>query len=245
MTLLLLFVLYAIALTVALAYAGYRSPAAASAPAGAPHARPARVLIVGATGGTGRQLVAQALERGFEVTALVRNPSKLAITHPRLTVVAGNVLDADFVGAAVRGQEAVLSALGHKRFYPPNRILSVGTENVLRAMKAHGVSRFVCESSLGIGDSAGRLGVYYTFFTIPVVLPFYYWDKTRQERAIAQSGLDWVIVRPGLLTNGARRGRWSSAGRVIGKGTAKEHDAFPRAPTAKMTEVRIQNTEFR
>ena len=208
MTLLLLFLLYAIALTVALAVAGYRSPETPVAPAGAARGRPARVLVVGASGGTGRQLVAQALERGLEVTALVRKPSRLTISHPRLTVIVGDVLDPPSVAEAVAGQDAVLSALGHKRFYPPSRILSDGTRNVLRAMEAHRVPRFVCETSLGIGDSAGRLGLYYTFFTIPVVLPFYYWDKTRQERAVASSSVEWTIVRPGLLTNGPKRGRY-------------------------------------
>jgi putative NADH-flavin reductase len=216
-TLLVLFLLYAIALTVALAFAGYRSsPVAASSP-GSPRRRVTRVLIMGATGRTGRQLVAQALERGLAVTALVRNPSKLQVAHPNLTVVRGDVRDAGSVETAMRGQDAVLSALGHKRYYPPNRILSEGTRNILRAMEAQGVSRFVCETSLGVGDSAGRLGVYYTFFTIPVVLPFYYWDKTRQERVIAGSAtnIEWVIVRPGLLTNGEKRGRYRH-GRDVG-----------------------------
>jgi len=214
MKLLLLFLLYAIALTVGLAFAGYRSRIASSGAGGAPRRRPTRLLILGPTGGTGRQLVAQALERGFAVTALVRDPSRLTISHPRLTVVRGDVLDESSVEAAMRSQEAVLSALGHKRFFSPNRILSEGTRNILRAMEAHGVPRFVCETSLGIGDSAGRLGLYYTFFTIPVILPFYYWDKTRQERLIARSNVEWVIVRPGLLTNAEKRGRYRHGLRV-------------------------------
>src|SRR6267143_1899993 len=99
-----------------------------------------------------------------------------------------------YVEVAVRGQEAVISALGHKRYFQPTRILSEGTGNLLRAMQTQGVSRFVCETSLGIGDSAGRMGLYYTLFVIPVILPFYYWDKTRQERLIARSNQEWVIV---------------------------------------------------
>ena len=215
MTLLYLFVVYAIALTVALGLAGYRSPAEPATSAGATGTRPTRVLIVGATGGTGRQLVAQALERGLTVTAFARDPARLTIAHPQLTVLRGDVLDGESIAAAMRGQESVLSALGHKRYFPPNRILSDGTRNVLRAMEAHGVRRFISESSLGIGDSAGRLGVYYTLFTIPVVLPFYYWDKARQERIIAASPAEWVIVRPGLLNNGEKRGRYRH-GRGIG-----------------------------
>jgi hypothetical protein len=102
--------------------------------------------------------------------------------------------------------DAVLSVLGHKQFLYPTRILSEGTRNILRAMETHGVRRFVCETSLGIGDSAGRMGLYYTLFVIPVILPFYYWNKTRQERIIAASNAEWVIVRPGVLTNGDKRG---------------------------------------
>jgi uncharacterized protein YbjT (DUF2867 family) len=131
-------------------------------------------------------------------------------------VVQGDVLDEESVEAAMRGQEAVLCALGHKRFFYPTRILSEGTRNILRAMEKHGVQRLVCETSLGIGDSAGRMGLYYTLFVIPVILPFYFWDKTRQERIIARSAAEWVIVRPGVLTNGDKRGRSRHGLRVGG-----------------------------
>jgi putative NADH-flavin reductase len=208
-----LYALYAMALAVGLARAGHRSRAVRSGDA--TRKRPTRILIIGATGGTGRQLVAQALERGLEVTALVRNPSKLGVDHPRLTVVPGDVLDRASVEGAMRGQEAVVSALGHKRYFYPTRILSEGTRNILQAMDAHAVPRLVCETSLGIGDSTGRLGLFYTLFIIPVILPFYFWDKTRQERLIAQSNAEWVIVRPGMLTNGAKRGRFRH-GRDVG-----------------------------
>ena len=212
MTILLLFISYAIILSAALARAGHR---ARSAPAGgAPRRRPTRVLIVGATGGTGRQLVTQALERGYAVTALVRDPSRLRVEHPQLTVLRGDVLDEGSVEAAMRGQDAVVSALGHKRYFQPTRILSEGTRNILRAMETHGVSRLVCETSLGIGDSAGRMGLYYTLFVIPVILPFYFWDKTRQERIIARSEVEWVLVRPGMLTNREKRGRSRHGPRV-------------------------------
>jgi putative NADH-flavin reductase len=204
--LILLYLLYAIVLATALGLAGHRSRS--TFPVGAPPSRLSRLLIIGATGGTGRQLVTQALERGYVVTALVRDPSRLRIKHPQLKVIPGDVLDASAVGAAVRDQEAVLSALGHKRFFQPTRILSQGTANVLRAMEAQGANRFVCETSLGIGDSVGRMGVYYSLFVVPVILPLYCWDKTRQEREIEASRVQWVIVRPGALTNGERRGQY-------------------------------------
>jgi uncharacterized protein YbjT (DUF2867 family) len=211
-TLLAVFVIYAIALSMALARAGHRTQApGTTAPSPSP---PRKILIVGATGGTGRQLVAQALERGYAVTALARDPAKLGVDHPRLTVARGDVLDAASVQTAMAGHDAILCALGHRRYFQPTRILSDGTLNILRAMEACGARRLVCETSLGIGDSAGRLGLYYTFFVVPVVLPFYFWDKTRQERAIAGSGVDWVIVRPGVLTNGPTRNRVTHGSRV-------------------------------
>ena len=201
----LLFLVYAVALSVALARRGVRSGGGTSTG----DARPiSRILIVGATGGTGRHLVTQALARGLQVTALVRDPGKLAADHPRLTVARGDVLDPASVQAAMLGQDAVVSALGHKRFFYPTRILSQGTRNLLQAMVAQGVRRLVCETALGIGSSGGRMGLLFTLFVIPVILPFYFWDKTRQEQLIAASETDWVIVRPGALTNGEKRGRY-------------------------------------
>src|SRR5436853_3351094 len=95
-----------------------------------------RILIIGATGGTGRELVRQALEQGHQVTALVRKPKKMKLEHPNLRVTQGNVHDYDSVEAAMRGQSAVLCALGTKRMFYPSRVASNGTANILRAMKA-------------------------------------------------------------------------------------------------------------
>lgn len=169
---------------------------------------PWQVLILGATGGTGRQLVAQALERGHQVTAFARTPARVRTAHQRLKVARGDVLDYESLDNAVVGQGAVLSALGHKRWFYPNRILSTGTRNLVRAMETHGVRRLVCETALGVGDSRGRAGLYYTLFVAPFILPFYFRDKERQEDIIRGSSLDWVIVRPGRLTNGRHRRRY-------------------------------------
>jgi uncharacterized protein YbjT (DUF2867 family) len=166
------------------------------------------VLVIGGTGGTGRQVIQQALEQGHTVTALVRKPKKLKIEHPNLRVVQGNVRDYASVESAMGGQSAVLSALGHKRWFYPNKILSEGTRNILRAMKARNVPRFIGVSSLGVGNSVGRLGLLATFVFVPMILPFYFWDRLRQEKLIEESDADWVIARPGILTNGAATGSY-------------------------------------
>ena len=72
----------------------------------------------------------------------------------------------------------------------------------------------ICETSLGIGDSRGRLGLYYTLFVIPVITYFYFKDKERQEKFIRDSSLDWVIVRPAQLTNGRKRGVYRTGPKV-------------------------------
>jgi uncharacterized protein YbjT (DUF2867 family) len=173
-----------------------------------------RVLVIGATGGTGRRLVQQALDQGHQVTAFVRDPSKFKIAHANLRIARGDVLDYASVESAMRGQSAVLCALGHKRFFYPNKIQSNGMRHILRAMKACDVPRLICETALGIGNSVGRLGLPHTFFILPLILPFYMWDKLRQEQLIIASDRDWVIVRPGVLTNGEARGSYRHGPKV-------------------------------
>jgi uncharacterized protein YbjT (DUF2867 family) len=163
------------------------------------------LFIAGGTGKTGQQLIKQALERGHTVTVLARKPKKLKIADPNLSVIKGNILVPETFEQALKGQDTVLSALGHKRYIIKTTILSMGTRNLIGAMKKHGVRRLICITSLGINDSRFKLGLYYTLFTIPVILLFYFIDKSRQEKIIRASGLDWTIIRPGQLTNGRRR----------------------------------------
>ena len=174
-----------------------------------------KIFIIGASGGTGRELVRQALEQGHQVTALVRKPKKMKMEHPNLRVVQGNALNYDSVENAMRGQSAIVCALGTKRFFYPSRVVSNGTANILRAMKNCGVPRLVCESSLGVGNSVGRLGLLYTFFVVPVILPFIFYDKVRQEKLIEESETDWVIVRPAVLSDSPARGQYRP-GRNVG-----------------------------
>ena len=167
-----------------------------------------KILIIGGTGGTGRQIIQQALEEGHQVTALVRSPEKIKIINAHLQIVKGNVLDRESVKRAVQGQEAVLSALGHKKYFIKTNILSEGTKNIIDAMEQYKVNRFICITSLGIGDSRFKLGLYYTLFVIPFIVFFYFLDKEKQEKLIRNSKLDWTIVRPGQLTNGKRTGTY-------------------------------------
>ncbi len=167
-----------------------------------------KLAIIGGTGKTGKELLKQGLEAGHHITALVRNPKKVKIQHPNLKVVQGNVLNTADLEGVFKEKDAVLSALGHKRFLGPSHILSQGTENILQAMKTDKVSRFICITSMGINDNRFKLGLYYTLFVIPFIVFFYFRDKAKQERLIMESTIDWTIVRPGQLTNGKKRTRY-------------------------------------
>jgi putative NADH-flavin reductase len=166
-----------------------------------------KVLIIGATGGTGRILLEKAVEQGHEVTALARDPSAVAPRDHRPRVLRGNVLDPDAVEAAVAGQDAVLSALG-TRSTKPTTLFSESTRNVISAMDKHGARRLVCITGIGVGDSKGHVGFLYDKIIRPFVVKNVYEDKERQERAIRQSDLDWVIVRPARLTDEPAKGEY-------------------------------------
>ena len=165
-----------------------------------------KLLILGATGDTGKELVTQALEQGHIVTAFARNPTDITKKHDSLSVIQGNILDYTSVQVAVKGQDAVLSALGI-RILKKNTIISDGTGNIINAMEKYGVKRFVCLSSIGVGDSKSQqkqLGLLYNIVMIPLLLKNMFQDKGVQECYIKKSNLDWIIVRPVILTNGKR-----------------------------------------
>jgi uncharacterized protein YbjT (DUF2867 family) len=166
-----------------------------------------QVLILGATGGTGRELVKQALGHGHTVRAVARNPEKVKTVHPRLEVVQGDIGDPKTLAAALKGQDAVLSAVGVNE-RKPNTILSDGVRNLLTAMKRQKVKRLIFVSSLGVGDSKGQLGPVYNLVVLPTLLKNIFADKETAEQLIRDSDADWTIVRPGSLTSKLLTGKY-------------------------------------
>jgi putative NADH-flavin reductase len=167
-----------------------------------------KILIVGATRGIGRKVLDQALAAGHAVTALVRDARRLDAQHERLKVVLGDVLDADSVARAMAGQEGVCCSLGVKVPWFYVTVFSEGTRNLLDAMKKSGAKRLVCVTGIGAGDSRGHGGFLYDRLFRPFLLRTIYADKNRQESLIKAGDVEWVIVRPGFLTNGPLTGRY-------------------------------------
>jgi len=166
-----------------------------------------KLLVFGSTGGTGRELVKQALEQGHEVTAFARNPDKLGdLTHPALRVVRGDVLDPAAVEKDVNGHDAVLCAIGAGA--GRSTLREEGTRNIVRAMQKAGVQRLICQSSMGVGDSRANLGVLTKYVIVPVFLRHAFADHERQEAVVKESALDWTIVRPPHLNDGPHTGTY-------------------------------------
>jgi putative NADH-flavin reductase len=162
-----------------------------------------KVVIFGSTGSIGRHLVVQALEQEHTVSAFARNPAKLELEHANLTAVQGDALDSTSVKRAVHGQDAVLCSLGAGA---KGAARSEGTRNIIRAMEKAGVSRFVCLSTLGVGDSRANLGFFWKHLMFGLLLRRAYADHVSQEDYVKESRLDWTIVRPGAFTDGNRTG---------------------------------------
>jgi uncharacterized protein YbjT (DUF2867 family) len=164
-----------------------------------------KILVFGASGGTGLELLEQGLDAGHDVTAFVRDPAGVKdIQHGNLSVIAGDVLNAADVDKAVVGHEAVLFAVGAGR--EPSNVREQGTRNVIGAMRAAGVKRLVCLSSMGVGDSKANLPWFTRRIIVGVYLRHAFADHERQEATVRESGLDWTLVRPPHLKDGPRTG---------------------------------------
>ena len=166
-----------------------------------------KLLVLGATGGTGKAIVHAALAAGHEVTILVRNPEKAQdLSGARL--ITGNALDPKAVAEALTGSDAVISALGTPVSpFREVRLLSSATRILVDEMRRQGVSRLLAITGMGAGDSAGHGGFFFDRVFKPLMLRKVYQDKDRQEAIIRESGLDWTIVRPSVLNDKPATGR--------------------------------------
>ncbi|MEP7281739.1 MAG: NAD(P)H-binding protein [Rubrivivax sp.] len=174
------------------------------------------ILVLGATGATGRLVVESALAAGHGVAAFVREPMRMRLTHSNLRVVQGDAMDRAAVAAAVRGADAVICALGTMPEAKPDRarrqptvpVCSVGTTNILAALPPAG-GRLIVLSSVSVGDSYGA-GILGAGLIVRLALRQVMADKEEQEAAVKASACDWTILRPVKLTNKPPRGHLKS-----------------------------------
>jgi putative NADH-flavin reductase len=168
-----------------------------------------KLIVFGATGGTGQQVVEQALAAGHEVTAVVRRPEAITSRHRCLEVIRGDVFEQTTIARAMVGKDAVISALG-ARDRGPTTIYSEGAANIMQAMQTAHVRRLIGVTASGLepGPLMQRL------IARPILWMLFkngYTDMVLMETAVKRSTLDWTIVRPPRLTNGPSTGKYQIA----------------------------------
>lgn len=177
-----------------------------------------KITVFGATGGTGRHLVDQALEQGHEVTAFVRDPEKAPWQRDRLNLVQGDVRDEDAVERAVQGAGAVISALGPSS-NAPEQPITQGTHNIIAAMQQHNVTRLIASCGAGVEFPQDEPKLFNKFmgFLVRTLSKHVYADMKGTVEAIRNSDLDWTIVRVPMLSDDEAKGEVRVG--YVGKGT--------------------------
>ena len=171
-----------------------------------------KVLVIGASRGIGLETVKALLAKNHEVRAFARSTATIPLDNERLEKVDGDALDRRDIDRALEGVDAVVQSLGVS--FGPQTVLkgttlfSTSSRVLVDAMRTKGIKRLIAVTGLGAGDSRGHGGLLYNALLFPLVLKRVYDDKDIEEQIVRASGLDWTIVRPGLLTSGAARRRY-------------------------------------
>jgi len=184
-----------------------------------------KVAILGPTGATGRQLVAQALAAGHEVVAFARRATAIQ-PQPRLSVISGSTEDARALEPAIAGSDAVLCALGGRPWRRTENVCSTAARHFVPLMQRHGVRRIVAISTFGAAETRSQVGWIARNVLFGLVLRSEVADKEAMEEILSASDLDWTVVRVGLLTDASPRGVWRAAddGSIRGMGKIARGD---------------------
>ncbi|TGD61447.1 SDR family oxidoreductase [Tabrizicola sp. WMC-M-20] len=200
-----------------------------------------RILIIGASKGIGLETTRQALAAGYDVRALARSATSINLSDAKLEKVQGDALNQQDVEAALAGVDAVIVTLGVGLgdLFKPVHLFSEATRVLISAMKDKGVSRMICITGFGAGNSQASIA---PLQRIPFKIVFgrAYDDKSRQEKLIKESGLDWTIARPGVLLNGARTGRY----KVLREPSEWRNGIIARANVADFLVKQIEDRSF-
>ena len=196
-----------------------------------------KVLVIGAGGKTGRAVVEQALAAGHEVTAFVHSAEGYDV--PTVRVVTGDAADEAAMDNAVRGQDAVLDTIGGKTPYKDTTLESSVAATIIASMQRNGVRRLVVTSMLGVGDSKANAPIYARLL-VSTFLRGADKDKAAMEAAVESSNLDWVILRPAILTDGDATGNVQ----VYGIDTDEKAHKITRADLASFMIARLTGSEY-
>jgi putative NADH-flavin reductase len=200
-----------------------------------------RVLIMGASRGIGLEATRQALKAGHEVRAMARSVDGIHFSDSKLTKVRGDAVNSQDVNAVLSGMGVVIQTLGvgFGDLLRPVHLFSDATRVLIEAMRTHGIKRLICVTGFGAGESRVSIG-YLQRLPFLMVFGRAYADKSLQERLIEQSGLDWTIARPGVLTSGPRTGRY----KILTEASQWRNGLISRADVAEFLVRQIEDQTY-
>jgi putative NADH-flavin reductase len=171
-----------------------------------------QVVVIGANGGIGNQVVVKALTEGHRVTAIVRNPANLIITHPNLNIVQGDVMKPASIEEHLKNKDVVVSAIG-KNSLKKTTLYSQGNRNIIVAMKNAGIKRafFISASGLEVNPTHSLLVKFATKFILQAILKNMYADLWVMEKVVKESNINWTIIRPPKLIDSPETGIYRSS----------------------------------
>ena len=196
-----------------------------------------KVLVIGAAGKTGRAVVEQAMAAGHQVTAFVHKADEYQVSDVR--VIEGDATLSADIDAAVIGQDAVLDTIGGKTPYKTTTLESSAASTIIASMQQNGVRRLVVTSMIGEGDSKAN-APFYERLLVSTLLRGANKDKAAMESAVESSNLDWVILRPAILTDDPAEGNV----RVFDTETGEKAHKITRADLASFMIAQLSNDEY-
>jgi putative NADH-flavin reductase len=200
-----------------------------------------RVLIMGASKGIGLETTRQALAAHHEVRAFARSADEISFTDSNLEKVCGDALKRDDVDAVLNGIDVVIQTLGvgFGELFRPVHLFSDATRVLIPAMRTQSVRRLISVTGFGAGDSRASIG-FLQLLPFLAVFGRAYEDKGVQERLVKESGLDWTIVRPGVLTSGPRKGHY----KILAEASQWRNGIIARADVADFLVQQMQDQTY-
>ncbi|HPG07118.1 MAG: NAD(P)H-binding protein [Saprospiraceae bacterium] len=206
-----------------------------------------KVFLLGATGSTGKEILARLISENCDVEALVRNPAKLDLSgyqlqrEGQIKLTEGSVMDRDKLTTQFKGSDVIVSALGTGTNNDYTEIYSEGGRNILFAMRSNQIKRLITITAglIDLSDPSTD-----NFFLNRIIRPNYnkiYYDQTRWETILDDTDdIDWICVRPTYLTNKPFTGKY----RVQAKHCPKGGRKISRADLADFIVKQIKSDEY-
>jgi len=171
-----------------------------------------KIIIFGASGRTGKQVVREAFNSGYEVTVVVSNTKDYIFNDTQIKIIKGDVFKPETFESALYGKDAVISCLGIKKRLPAF-VYSEGITNIMLSMQKAGVNRLICLSSraVDIPENAPLITKFIVNHILRRFFNYFFADMKLMENILCDSNLNWTLIRSPRLLNGLKTGNYRTS----------------------------------